>query len=446
MKTDRITLFITASLCAALAACGGDDDGTSSGTTATSTGTGASQVLQGSISADRTLGADTEWELSGLVFVEPGVTLTIEPGTVIKGDKATTGTLVVKPGGKLMAQGTADAPIVFTSLAEPGSRRAGDWGGVVVLGKAPINVPGGVAEVEGIAVADGSTRYGGTVADDDSGVLEYVRIEYSGVQISPDNEINGLTFGGVGSGTRVDHVMVHHTTDDCFEFFGGTVDAQHLICAYNGDDGIDWDFGYTGRLQFVAIVQDPTIADDANGFEADNDGDGSLNAPRSNPTIYNVSMCGQGSDNDKQQYGMLPRRSTRGTFANMLITGFEACVDIRDATTEVSMTNSICANSTGTGVVENIAYPETGVDEDDDGGLDEVAWFQGGMGNSVGTGAVLEGCFGTETPSFLPAATITTDAATPPSDGFFDVSAAYIGAFKADDTWASGAWVSYDAD
>lgn len=444
MKTHRITLFLTASLCAALSACSGDDDGSTSSNTTTNTN--GSSVLQGSIAEDRTLTSDTEWELSGLVFVEPGVTLTIEPGTVIKGDKATTGTLVVKPGGMLMAQGTADNPIVFTSLADPGSRRAGDWGGVVLLGRAPINVPGGTAEVEGIAVADGSTRYGGTAADDNSGVIEYVRIEFSGVQLSPDNEINGLTFAGVGSGTRVDHVMVHHTTDDCFEFFGGTVNAKHLICAYNGDDGIDWDFGFRGKLQYVAVAQDPTIADDANGFEADNDGDASLNMPISNPTIYNVSLCGQGADSDKQQYGMLLRRSTQATIANAVITGFEACVDVRDATTDATLMSSICAGSTGAGVTENIAYPETGADEDDDGGLDEVAWFNtAGWGNSVGMDQVLAGCFNVGNPDFRPATTLSTGAATPPDDGFFDASAAYIGAFTAEDTWATGAWVSFES-
>lgn len=438
MKIGRIGLFFSAVLFTALTACSDTSEDTQPPPG------GGGNTISGSITEDRTLSG--EWTFGGIVFVEPGATLTIEPGTVMKGAKVSLGTIVVKPGGRIVAQGTADNPIVFTSQAEPGDRRAGDWGGVILLGKAPINVPGGKAEVEGISATDGSTQYGGDDPDDSSGVLEYVRIEYSGVQLTQDNEINGLTMAGVGRGTKIDHVMVHHTTDDCFEFFGGTVDAKHLICAYNGDDGFDWDFGYSGRLQHLAVVQDPAIVDDANGFEADNDADATLNEPISDPTIYNVSLCGQGADADKQQYGMLLRRSTRGTIVNALITGFEACVDVRNDSSSPTIMSSICANSTGEGVLENIAYPETGMDEDDDGGLDEVAWFNTeGWGNTVGMDQVLAGCFNVGNPDFRPATTLSTGAATPPDDGFFDASAAYIGAFTAEDTWATGAWVSFEA-
>ncbi|AKT39686.1 hypothetical protein [Chondromyces crocatus] len=406
-------------------------------------------TLSGSITESRTLTADTEWTLGGVVFVEEGATLTIEPGTVIKGDAASLGTLVIEPGAKLMARGTADAPIVFTSQAPPGERRAGDWGGVILLGRAPINVPGGRAQVEGIT-GEG-TEYGGNDPEDSSGVVEYVRIEFSGVQLSPDNEINGITFAGVGRGTKVDHVMVHHTTDDCFEFFGGTVDAKHLICAYNGDDGVDWDLGYTGRIQYVAVIQDPSIADDANGFEADNDGDATLNQPISNPTIYNATLCGQNTVVDKQQYGMLLRRSTRGTIVNTIMSGFEACVDIRDATSAPVVTHSICHGSTAPGV--DIAYDETETSDDakgkptydDDGGLDEVAWWnEAGKGNRVMDPQIAD-CFKVGSPDFRPLETLSEGAATPPNDGFFDSAAAYIGAFTADDTWATGAWVSFEA-
>lgn len=457
MRTLRHALICASALSlTAVAACGDDDGGTTAADTgATGGGAGgpegsagcASPVeVTGAIAEDTTWTADSCYLMKGIVFVEPGATLTIEPGTKIMGEKVSLATLVVKPGAKIHARGTADEPIVFTSQGEPGDRAAGDWGGVILLGKAPINVEGGKANVEGIT-GEG-TEYGGDDPEDNSGVLEYVRIEYSGILLSQDNEVNGLTFAGVGSGTKVDHVMVHHTLDDCFEFFGGTVNAKHLICARNGDDGIDWDLGYRGKLQFVVVQQDPSVADDTNGFEGDNDGDGSLNEPRSEPTIYNATLCGKNKDVDKQQYGMLLRKGTRAHIFNTIVTGFEAGVDIRDAETEVEIASSIFFGN----IEANIAYDEADteaateskLDDDDDGGLDEVAWFEGEASNSVLDPRIAD-CFGA-TPDFRPAATLTENAATPPDDGFFDTEARYIGAFKAGDTWATGAWVSFDAN
>ena len=205
----------------------------------------------------------------------------------------------------------------------------------------PINVPGGKAEVEGIV----GVEYGGDVEDDNSGVLEYLRIEFSGILLSQDNEVNGLTLAGVGSRTTVDHVMVHHTLDDCFEFFGGTVNAKHLLCAQNGDDGFDWDLGYVGKLQFLALQQDPTVADDTNGFEGDNDADGSENTPVSEPTIYNATLCGKNKEVDKQQYGMLLRRGTKAHIFNTIVTGFEAGLDLRNDGTEVELASSIISGN-----------------------------------------------------------------------------------------------------
>ncbi|WP_437630109.1 T9SS C-terminal target domain-containing protein [Sorangium sp. So ce854] len=396
------------------------------------------------IEANTTWSADSCYLMKGTLFVEEGATLTIEPGTTIMGDKESLATLVVKPGAKINAKGTADKPIVFTSQSPKGERSAGDWGGVMVLGNAPVNVPGGKAEVEGIV----GVEYGGDMKDDNSGVLEYVRIEYSGILLSQDNEVNGLTFAGVGSGTTVNHVMVRHTLDDCFEFFGGTVNAKHLLCAQNGDDAFDWDLGYTGKLQFLALQQDPTVADETNGFEGDNDAEGSDNAPVSEPTIYNVTLCGKNKDVDKQQYGMLLRRGTKAHIFNAIVTGFEAGLDLRNESTEVELKSSIFFGN----LEANIAYEETDankstestLDDDDDGGVDEVAWFEGETTNSV-EDPQLADCFAA-TPDFRPAATLTENAATPPDDGFFDPEAAYIGAFKADDTWATGAWVSFDAE
>ncbi|WP_437302755.1 T9SS C-terminal target domain-containing protein [Sorangium sp. So ce388] len=471
MRTSRIALVCASALAVAMAAaCGDDDGGASTASTSTASGTGgggdggggdggggkggggdgpdcaAPVEIAESIEADATWSADSCYLMKGTIFVEEGATLTIEPGTTIMGDKESLATLVVKPGARINAKGTADKPIVFTSQSPKGERSAGDWGGVMLLGNAPINVPGGRAEVEGIV----GVEYGGDVEDDSSGVLQYVRIEFSGILLSQDNEVNGLTLAGVGSRTTVDHVMVHHTLDDCFEFFGGTVNAKHLLCAQNGDDGFDWDLGYVGKLQFLALQQDPTVADDTNGFEGDNDADGSENTPVSEPTIYNVTLCGKNKEVDKQQYGMLLRRGTKAHIFNTIVTGFEAGLDLRNDGTEVELASSIISGNVN--AEANIAYEETDVnestestlDDDDDGGVDEVAWFEGEATNSV-VDPQLAGCFAA-TPDFRPAATLTDNAATPPDDGFFDAEATYIGAFKADDDWATGAWVSFDVE
>lgn len=392
------------------------------------------------IKTNVTLTADKVWTLKHKVHVRAGATLTIEPCTTIVGDKGTLGTLVIDPGAKIIAEGGVDEPIVFTSQASVGDRQAGDWGGIIVLGRAPINVPGGKANIEGLNPTP-ETQYGGDVADDDSGVLKYVRIEFSGILLSQNNEVNGLTFGGVGSKTRVEYVQVRNTLDDCFEFFGGTVNAKHLVCMNNQDDGFDWDFGYSGKLQFIVVQQDPSFPDDTNGFESDNDSMGTTNMPVSNPTIYNATFVGH--DADKQQYGWLARRSTQGSVHNAIFTGFEACIDIRDAQTKIELTNSICHGNK----VHNIAYPEvaggSGALSDDDNGMDEVVWFLEASRKNSESDPMLEAPFDVAAPDFRPKTTVTENAATPPADGFFDTNATYVGAFAADDAWMSGAWLSF---
>ena len=212
-------------------------------------------TLSGDMKTSTTLSAATDYLLQGLVTVKAGTTLTIEKGTVLKGEAQSKAILLVEAGAKIVAEGTEDEPIVFTSQAAPGDRRAGDWGGVVILGNAPVNVPGGKGNIEGILKTVSGTQYGGTDPDDSSGVFRYVRIEYAGVVLAQDNEVNGLTLGGVGRGTKLDHVQVRQALDDCFEFFGGTVDAKYLACQGNEDDGFDWDNGYSGRLQFLVLQQ-----------------------------------------------------------------------------------------------------------------------------------------------------------------------------------------------
>jgi hypothetical protein len=397
--------------------------------------------LSGAITADMTLSADESYVLIGVVTVEDGATLTIPAGVTIFGDKASTGTLVVKQGGKIDAQGTADQPILFTSQLPAGQRAAGDWGGLILLGKAPINEAGGTASIEGLTTDE---IYGGSDAADSSGILRYVRIEFSGIEISPDNEINGLTFGGVGHGTVVDHVMVRHTLDDCYEFFGGTVNASHLVCYRNGDDSFDFDQGYVGNLQFLFAQAQPGVANDANGFECDNDATTPDVTPRTNPTIFNVTLCGQNGDSADQQYGFLFRRGFMATIGNAIVTGWEAGVDFRDSPdTDVQLSDTVFFGNT----VHNVAYSEDGsntdTEKDDDGGFDEVNWFETSAMTSE-TDPGLADCFAA-TPDPRPAAMIP--GGTPSGDAFFDTTANYVGAFAdANDDWMTGAWVNWGAN
>jgi len=285
-------------------------------------------VLQGRITRDSTLTADKQYLLRGFVTVERGATLTIEPGTIIYGEKETKGSLIIKRGGKIYANGTKDRPIVFTSAQPVGRRAAGDWGGVIILGEAPINVPGGTAVIEGGLGDDGI--YGGNNPDDSSGVFRYVRIEFPGVPYQPDNEINGLTLGGVGRKTLIEYVQVSYSGDDSFEWFGGNVNARYLI-AYKGlDDDFDTDFGWSGKVQFALAVRDPNIADisGSNGFESDNDGTGTTNQPRTSGIFSNVTSIGPMPDttfagyNPNYKRGAHLRRSTRLSLYNSVFLGW----------------------------------------------------------------------------------------------------------------------------
>ncbi len=251
---------------------------------------GSTITLTGNITTNILLKSDINYVLDGWVYVKSGATITIEPGTVIKGKVDTKASLVIERGGKIMADGTAAKPIVFTSAKPVGSRAAGDWGGIVLCGNAKINVTGGEAEIEGGL----GSKYGGTDDNDNSGTMKYVRIEFAGYAFMPDKEINGLTFGGVGKGTIIDYIQVSFANDDSFEWFGGTVNCKHLIAFSGLDDEFDTDFGFSGFVQYIVGLRDPQIADisKSNGFESDNDGSGSTNTPITNPRFANVSLYG----------------------------------------------------------------------------------------------------------------------------------------------------------
>lgn len=228
------------------------------------------------------------YHLKGWCYIEEGAELTLEAGTLIKGDKETKAALIVKRGGKLWAQGTAEAPIVLTSEQAPGSRRPGDWGGLILCGKARNN------GIEKTIEGGPDAKYGGDDDNDNSGILSYLRVEFAGYPFQVDQEINGITFGSVGKGTQVDHVQVSYSNDDSFEWFGGTVNCKYLVAYHGWDDEFDTDNGFSGHLQFLLSVRHPRIADTSlsNGFESDNDADGSTKEPYTGCTFSNVTFIG----------------------------------------------------------------------------------------------------------------------------------------------------------
>ncbi len=254
-------------------------------------------TLIGRITANRTLKADFTYTLSGLVYVTNGAVLTIEPGTKIVGELSQKAALIVTRGAKIIADGTPEKPIVFTSASSTPQR--GDWAGIILLGNAPTNSTfngvSGVGEIEGgVNNSDGLGLYGGTNPADNSGVLRYVRIEYAGYAFLPDKEINGLTFGGVGNQTVVDYVQVSYANDDSFEWFGGTVNCKHIISYRTLDDDFDTDNGFAGKVQFGIAMRDSVTADisKSEAFESDNDANGSSLIPQTSPVFSNMTLCG----------------------------------------------------------------------------------------------------------------------------------------------------------
>ncbi|MDY5826780.1 MAG: hypothetical protein SPK24_01290, partial [Candidatus Limisoma sp.] len=235
--------------------------------------------------------------LKGWVYVAEGAELTIEPGTVIKGDKDTKAALIVEPGAKLFAEGTATEPIVFTSEMPAGQRRPGDWGGLIICGNARNNQK--QQQIEG----GPRTKHGGSNDTDNSGVLRYVRIEFAGYPFERDKEINGLTLGSVGSATTVDFVQVSYSNDDSYEWFGGTVNCKHLVAYKGWDDDFDTDNGFSGHVQYALSVRDSRIADtsQSNGFESDNDANGSTAAPFTSAVFSNITLIGPKAVDEKFQ-------------------------------------------------------------------------------------------------------------------------------------------------
>lgn len=264
-------------------------------------------------------------KLNGWVYVKDGGTLTIEKGTIIRGEFGAA--LIIERGGKIIAEGTATEPIVFTSNKPKGSRAPSDWAGIIICGRATNNKSNNVT-IEGGVGAQYGPGEGSAIENDNSGILKYVRIEFPGYDVDGNgNEVNGLTMGSVGSGTTIDYVQVSFSGDDGFEWFGGTVNCSHLISLATEDDDFDTDYGYSGRVQFALAVRDPKVCDTdgARGFESDNDANSSYNKPYTSAVFSNLTLIGPGVDESatkKHDVGLLLRRNTRLQIYNLASWGY----------------------------------------------------------------------------------------------------------------------------
>jgi len=300
----------------------------------------STSTFAATISVTSAITTNTNWTnnnlyiLYGDIVIKSGATLTIEPGTIIKGDKTTGGRVVVAMGGKINAQGTASQPIVFTSNQPAGQRQRGDWSGIAICGKAPVNFKDANGNaIQGRLECGQTTDYdfGGTDPADNSGVLSYVRIEYAGFVCGSNSELNSLTMGGVGSGTKLDHVMVSYGQDDGFEWFGGTVNASHLISFASRDDDFDTDNGFSGKVQFGLVVRIDTIADQgdiSNAFESDNDANSTYNNPATKAVFSNITVVGPAQTTTstidaKYGWGARIRRNTSLSIFNSLFLGYK---------------------------------------------------------------------------------------------------------------------------
>lgn len=329
-------------------------------------------TVNANITTNTTWTSGNTYQLIGNISVTNGAILTIQPGTVIRGDKNSKSCLIISKGSKIMAEGTASQPIVFTSGEDPnGNGRApADWGGLVILGNGVINTPCATCGtspntnyIEGFPSNFNEILYGGNNNNESSGVLSYVRIEFAGVALSttPNSEINSLTLGGVGNGTQIDHVQASFGGDDAFEFFGGAVDAKYLVAFRGLDDDFDTDFGHSGRVQFGLIVRDKDISDaagDSNGFESDNFNPGIGRLPITKTVFSNITSIGPKRDGsvslpagEKFERAIFTRRNTGISIHNSIFIGWEKGWHVSGSTTFDNYNATTSTDSLG--VVKN---------------------------------------------------------------------------------------------
>ena len=418
------------------------------------------KVVSGNIVGNVNWSVDTIYKLSGKVYVKAGGTLNIAPGTVIKGDKTVPGSaLIIVRGAKIYAVGTPTKPIVFTSSEAPGNKAMGDWGGLVIAGNAVINVPGGIGTFEGgnLANPDGTVsdgQYGGLNDLDNSGELKYVRIEYAGFQYALNNELNGLTMGALGSGTKISYVQVSYGLDDAFEWFGGTVNCDHLVSFRGNDDDFDTDFGFSGKVQFGVCLRDTSVADavsGANGFESDNDAAGSGNGPKTRAIFSNITLVGPRQTPTTVfptdfKRGAHIRRNSRLSVFNTLFMGWPVGVKIDGDSCHQNADSSWLK-------IKNCVIAGSPINLDSTAGnvWNITPWYFNAASNNVAwtdnSSVMLTAPFNYTSPNFRPATgspVLTgadfTDASL--TTGFTTV--AYRGAFGADD-WTAD-WTNFNPD
>ena len=367
--------------------------------------TGQTITLQGRINADTVLRKANAYILKGLVYMVGNHTMTIEAGTVIKGSfsGSDVAALIITRGSKIIAAGTATEPIVFTSLSP--NPQSGDWGGLVLCGKARYNlsyngtaglyqVEGGIDNANGDGLAGSGDAIVPTPVDNDnSGVLQYVRIEYAGYAYQPDKEINSLTMAAVGSGTTIDHIQVTYAKDDAYEWFGGSVNCKFLIAYKTQDDDFDTDNGYSGKVQFGLVMRDSLIADisTSEAFESDNTATGSTSAPKTNAIFSNITAIGPRATlgnfgNSLFRAGAQIRRNSGISIFNSIIMGWPQGILI-DATTGTSTALNIedstlrLRNVTLAGNTVNLKFSGTGgATINSDAAL--TTWFTGAFYNN----------------------------------------------------------------
>ncbi|MBC8173801.1 MAG: T9SS type A sorting domain-containing protein [Chitinophagales bacterium] len=417
-------------------------------------------TLTGNITTARALSKDTIYILEGFVYIKDGGSLFIPGGTIVKGDKATKGSLICTRDGILAVNGTSTEPVIFTSSEPEGSRAAGDWGGIIFCGNAPINAAdingtdaGNQAVIEGgVDNPEGDGQYGGTDENDSRGGMTYVRIEYPGIPFLPGSEINGLTLGGVGAGTILEHIQVSYSGDDAFEFFGGTVNAKWLVAHATLDDDFDTDFGYSGNIQFAVSYRDPDYADisGSNGSESDNDGTGSEATPYTNGVISNATIIGPIQNpgdviNANYKRAANFKKNTKLNIHNSVLVGFPSGIMIDGSGAEANA-DAETLEVRNTFLAGNTKNFELAVGST----FDTSGWFNTpAYENTILTASgdvMLGDPYNNADPDFRPtaaspllgAASFTDDDV---SSGFTIVT--YAGAFSGTDDW-TGCWVNWD--
>jgi hypothetical protein len=419
---------------------------------------GGSATITSNLTSNQVWPSTCEIFLDGTIFVEPGVVLTIEAGTTIKGLKFPNNppptALVFRRGAQINANGTPSQPIVFTSDQAAGQRAAGDWAGLAFNGNAPVNCPGGECEAEGLV----NTVFGGGDPNDSSGVIRYVRVEFAGRELSPDNELNVFTLNGVGAGTTVDHVQAHIGLDDGIEWFGGTVNASYLVSSGPADDLFDWQIGYTGAVQYAygAHFGGNIDTSGSEGFEGDNNEDGFDFTPRSDPKMCNVTLIGSKGQagGDVTNRGMILRRGTAAKIAQTIVTQFNSAgVQVRDAATVNNACNAQ-GQPTGALLIQDSIFFDVGPDgttyaenhESTQGAncqtTDLFAFWQANTGVETTDPGLPAACasFGCEP---VPTGDVSTSGSCSSLSSFLS-NTSYIGAFAPGQApWTTTPWISF---